>query len=90
MKETYRIPRPPEIACNGDLVAGNNSEELLSVLGFCNSGTRAEAEALKAESHVANAIGSTSSRPDDDDHIYEKAIHLGIGPEELDLRFCVM
>ena len=31
MKETYRVPRPPEIALNGNLVESDTSAELLSV-----------------------------------------------------------
>jgi hypothetical protein len=34
MKEAYRIPRPPELAGNGNPFDSGGSEELLSVLGF--------------------------------------------------------
>lgn len=84
MKDTYRIPRQPGIACNGDLVVSQSSGELLSVLGFCNSEMQAEQEALEAETQALSAIESPSSKSDDDDHMYHTLIHFRTRGGEVD------
>jgi hypothetical protein len=69
MKETYRVPRPPEIAGNGNIVNSKDSEELLSVLGFCAPETSTAPAAKQKKIRVLHAIETTCSAADDDDHV---------------------
>jgi hypothetical protein len=85
MKETYRIPSPPEISCNGNLVDSGNSEEILSVLGFCASETKAAQEAPDVEPLGLDAIESTFLGSYDDDHVYQTNCPFPTGWRELDL-----
>jgi hypothetical protein len=86
MKETYRIPRPPEISCNGNLVDSGNSKEILSVLGFCTSETQAAQEAPEVEPLGLDAIESTFLGSYDDDHIYQTISPVPAKWRELYLR----
>jgi hypothetical protein len=72
MKETYRVPRPPEIAGNDNLVNSKDSEELLSVLGFCAPETSAAPAAKQRNIRELHAIETTCSRADEDHRVCQK------------------
>jgi hypothetical protein len=86
MKETYRIPRPPQIAGNGNLVISKDSEELLSVLGFCTPETLAAPATKKRKIRELHAIETTCSRADDDHRVCQKSHPFHTGWEEVELK----
>jgi hypothetical protein len=90
MKETYRVPRPPEIALNGNLVASKNSEELLSVLGFCASEKQVAQEAQQGETRATDGSGSPFSPSDDGDPVYQTDNPFLPQWEEPDLRLAAI
>lgn len=85
MKETYHVPRPPEIAVNENLV-NSQKDELLSVLGFCAPETSAAPAAKKRKVRELRAIETTCSRADDDDHVCQKSHPFHSGWEEVELK----
>jgi len=85
MKETYRVPRPPEIARNGNLVESRNSKELLSVLGFCAPEASAAQEPRQGESRDLHAIKTRCTGSDGVDKVCRSDISFHTGTEELEL-----
>jgi len=85
MKETYRVPRPPEIARNGNLIESHNSKELLSVLGFCAPEASAAQEPRQGESRGLYAIKPRCTSSDGDDHACRRDIPFHTGTEELEV-----
>ncbi|MGO9569087.1 MAG: hypothetical protein ACLP5H_16245 [Desulfomonilaceae bacterium] len=72
MKETYGVPRLPETGRYGNLVDSGNSEELMSVLGFCTSETPAAQTGRQGETRGIHAIKTSYSKSDDDVQVYQK------------------
>jgi hypothetical protein len=68
MKETYRIPRPPEITCNGNHFDSSHSEQLLDVLGFCNSEIPVVRATGEQETRALDSIKTVCSPFDDCNH----------------------
>jgi hypothetical protein len=68
MKETYRIPGPLEINCNGNHFDSSHSEQLLNVLGFCNSEISVVRGAGEQETQALDSIKIVDSPFDDCDH----------------------
>jgi hypothetical protein len=85
MKETYRVPRPPVIAGNENLVNFEDSEELLSVLGFCAPEASTAPAGKQRKIRELHAIETTGSRADDDHRACQKShpFHSGWGEVEL-------
>lgn len=86
MKETYRVPRPPEIAGNENLGNSKDSEELLSVLGFCMPETSTAPAAKQRKIRELHAIETTCSRADDDHRVGQKSYPIHTGWEEVELK----
>jgi hypothetical protein len=72
MKETYRVPRPPEISLNGNLRESHNSEELLSVLGFCTPEASAAQDPRRGEPRGLHVTKTPYPSSDDDDLVCRK------------------
>jgi hypothetical protein len=85
MKETYCVPRPPEIAGNENLVNSRDSEELLSVLGFCAPDASAAQEPRQAETRELHVIKTPDNSSDDDDHVCWRDNPCHTGREEVSL-----
>jgi hypothetical protein len=85
MKETYHVPRPPEIAVNENLVNSEDSEELLSVLGFCAPETSTAAAGKQRKIRELHAIETTCSRADDDHRVCQKSHPFHTEWEEVEL-----
>jgi hypothetical protein len=85
MKETYRVPRPPEIAGNENLVNSKDSEELLSVLGFCAPDASAAQEPRQAENRELLVIKTPDTASDDEDHSCWRDNSCHTGREEVSL-----
>jgi hypothetical protein len=67
MKETYCVPRPPEIALNGNLVEPHSSAELLRLLGFCSAEASAAQDPRQVETRALLLIKTPCTSSDDDD-----------------------
>jgi hypothetical protein len=85
MKETCRVPRPPEIALNGNLPESHDSSELLSVLGFCVSEASAVQHARQQETIGRHVITTPCTSSDEDDHVYRTNSPLHTKREEVRL-----
>lgn len=85
MKETYRVPRPPEIAGNGNLVNSKDSEELLSVLGFRATEASAVKECRQGGTRRLHAIKTPCTGPDDKDQLCPTGNPIHITWEEPEL-----
>jgi hypothetical protein len=85
MKETYRVPRPPEISLNGNLNDSRDSEELLSVLGFCTPETSTEEAAKQRKVRELRASESTGSMAADTHRVCQNSHHFHTAWEEEEL-----
>lgn len=85
MKETYHVPRAPDIAGSENLVNSRDSEELLSVLGFCAPETSTAPAVKKRKIRELHAIETTCSRADDDHRACRKSHPFHTGWEEAEL-----
>jgi len=85
MKETYRFPRPPEIAGNGNLVNSKDSDELLSVLGFCAPEASEVQERRQGGARRLHAIKTPCTGTDDKDQVCPTGNPVQITWEEPEL-----
>jgi hypothetical protein len=69
MKETYHVPRPPEIALDGNLVESHNSVRHLSELGFCAPEESAAQDPRQGETRGLRAITTPCTNSEYNDHV---------------------
>jgi hypothetical protein len=89
MKETYHVPRPPEIALDGNLVESHDSVQLLCVLGFCAPEESAAHYPRQGETRGLHAITTscTSTRSDDSDPVCRTGNSFHTNREEARVEF---
>lgn len=86
MKETYHVPRAPDIAGSENLVSSRDSEELMHVLGFCTPETSTAPAANQRKILELHPIETACSRADDDHRVGQKSFPIHTGWEEVDLQ----
>jgi hypothetical protein len=86
MKETYHVPRAPDIAGSENLVNTRDSEELMNVLGFCTPQALTAPTANQQKILKLRAIETAGFKADDDHCAGQKTFPLHTGWEDVELK----